>query len=139
LEFRPARAELRSSTLSYTLSDVSFGSRSTGTGPQLLSLYMSTDGFASDFTSLGTAAVLNNSTWAAINFSGLSVAIPNNDSTISFRIYGSGVVGTPTAGTATWRIDDVAFELGNVPEPSVAALFGLSGLAFFLRMRKKNS
>lgn len=127
-----------SSTLSYTLSDVSFGSRSTGTGPQQLSLYMSTDGFTSDFTSLGSVNVLNNSTWAAIDFSGLSVAIPNDDSTVSFRIYGSGVVGNPTAGTATWRIDDVAFEIGSVPEPSVAALLGLGGLGLFLR-RKKNS
>jgi hypothetical protein len=124
-----------SSTLSYTLTDISFGSRSTGTGPQTLSLYVSTDGFTSDFTSLGSVSAANNSTWAAKDFSGLSLSVPNDDSTLSFRIYGSGVVGTPTAGTATWRVDDVGVTLVPVPEPSILALCGL-GFAGLLIVRR---
>jgi hypothetical protein len=128
-----------SSALSYTVSDVSFGSRSTGTGPQLFSLYVSTDGFTSDFTSLGTLPALNNATWAAFDFSGLTVALNNNDSTLSFRLYGSGVVGTPSAGTATWRVDDFAATLTPtvVPEPSVAALGVLGGLAGLLVWKRR--
>lgn len=127
-----------SSTLSYTISDISFGSRSTSTGPQTLSLYVSTDGFTSDFSFVNSLSAANNSTWAAKDFSSLSLNLPNDDSTLSFRIYGSGVVGTPTAGTATWRLDDVSVTLAAVPEPSVLALCGLgmAGLLITCRMKK---
>jgi hypothetical protein len=127
-----------SSTLSYTISDVSFGSRSTTTGPQTLSLYASTDGFTSDFTSLGSITVPNNSVWTAQDFSGLSTLLANDDSTLSFRIYGSGVVGSPSAGTATWRIDDVAVTLTEVPEPSATTLGILSGLAALVIWKRRS-
>jgi hypothetical protein len=127
-----------SSTLSYTISDFSFGTRSTGTGPQTLSLYASRDDFVSDLTLLGSLTVPNTSSWSAQDFSGLSLALNNDDSTLSFRLYGSGVVGTPTAGTATWRIDDPAVILTPVPEPSSLALGimgGLAGLAAWKRRK----
>jgi hypothetical protein len=128
-----------SSTLSYTLSDVSFGSRSTSTGPQTLSLYESTDGFSTDFTALGTVSVLANSAWTAIDFSGLNVALLNDDSTLSFRIYAYGDTGNPSPNTANWRIDDVAAVLNAsvVPEPSTTALAIISGVAGIVWLRRR--
>ncbi len=113
---------------SYTLTDVSLGSRSTSTGPVTLSLYDSTDSFATVFNLLGTVTVSANSVWAASDFSGLSVSIPADSSTLSFRIYGSGGTGSAASGTANWRIDDLTFSVSEVPEPSTLAFLGLGSL-----------
>jgi uncharacterized protein YgbK (DUF1537 family) len=130
-----------SSPSSYTLTDISLGSRQTSTGPQLLSLYESTDNFATVSTFVEAISILNNSVWTAHDFSGLSIAIPNDSSTLSFRIYGSAGTGSTSAGTANWRIDDLAMTLVTtvVPEPSTLALLGGGGAVaslFVFRRRK---
>jgi hypothetical protein len=121
---------------SLTLTDVSFGSRSTGTGPTTFSLYDSTDNFATVFNLVATTTEPANSVWAADDFGSLAITLPDDGSTLSFRIYGSGGTGSAAANTANWRIDDLAL---SVPEPSTFALVGLglgaSGL-FFIRRRK---
>ncbi len=120
------------STLSYDVTNISFGSRSTTTGPQLLSLYDSTDGFASS-SLLSSVSVAANGTWAAVSFYDLSVSIPNDSSIISFRIYGSNGTGS-NSSSVNWRIDDLGVALSpvsSVPEPPTADLSILGGLFGF--------
>jgi Secretion system C-terminal sorting domain len=87
-----------SGTLNIT--GLSFGSRSTGTGPQGYSIRSSNDNFASDVT---TGTLLSNSTWAlnspSVNLSKVGA--------ITLRIYGVLGTGSPSANTANWRIDDI--------------------------------
>lgn len=116
------------------VTDISFGSRQTGTGPTKLALYTSTDG--SNFSPAGS--VLNvsaSSTWAAEDFSGLAISLPDDGSTVYFRIYGSDGVGS--AGTGNWRIDDLTATLLTVPEPSALALTPLAGLLGLILLRRR--
>lgn len=109
----------------YNISDISFGSRQTGTGPTNLFLYESTDG--SNFSSLGSIlAVTNDSIWKAEDFSGISISLLDDSSTTYFRIYGSNGTGS---GTGNWRVDDLAVTLAPVPEPSTVVLASVGGLA----------
>lgn len=128
-----------SSPVILTIGDVSFGSRSTATGPTAFSVVASTDGFVSDFEQLGsTVAGLANSAYAAMDVSSLSFDLDPGE-TISLRLYGSS--GTGTSSPANWRVDDFAvnFESSLVPtpEPSVLALATLGGLAGLFALRRK--
>ncbi len=80
---------------------INFGSRSTGTGPVAYSVYSSLDGYS---TALATGTLTNTSTWAFYSNSGLTL---NSTSAVTFRIYGHDGTGSPVAGTANWRIDDL--------------------------------
>ncbi|MFT3685356.1 MAG: hypothetical protein QM783_10590 [Phycisphaerales bacterium] len=85
---------------SLAIGAVQFGSRSTSTGPQAYSFRSSTDSYASGLFS-GTLG--NNSTWALQSGNaGTTITGATN-----FRIYGFGGAGSPAAGTANWRIDDL--------------------------------
>jgi hypothetical protein len=118
----------------YKVTDISFGSRQTGTGPTKLALYKSTDG--SNFSPAGTTLnVSPNSTWVAEDFSGLAISLPDDCSTVYFRIYGSD--GSGIAGTGNWRIDDLAATLMTVPEPSILVLAPLAGLLGLLLLRRR--
>jgi hypothetical protein len=110
--------------VSYAITDVSLGSRSTGTGPTLLSLYASTTG--DNFASLGSVNVSEDKTWAAVDFSDFSLALPDDGSTVYFRLYGT----TPAAsvGNSNWQIEDLAAIIVTAPEPSGAALAILGGM-----------
>jgi hypothetical protein len=91
------------------ITNVSFGTRSTGTGPQAYTLRSSADNFASDITT-GTIPATN---WVLRGTNALlSVAVTNGTNT--FRIYGYNGTGSPAAGTANWRIDDLTVALGTV-------------------------
>ncbi|MEX1116056.1 MAG: Ig-like domain-containing protein [Akkermansiaceae bacterium] len=87
-----------------TLSEISFGSRGTGTGPQAYTLRTSTDSYAADYV---TGSLLTNSTWALKTNTGLSLAF---SSAVTFRIYGHSGAGSPAVNTANWRIDDLTFK-----------------------------
>lgn len=118
---------------SYTISDVSLGSRSTGSGPTSLALYSSTDG--SSFSAVGSPLAVNqDNNWAAADFSGILIALPNDGSTVYFRLYGTG---SSSASSGNWRIDDLAVTMVSVPEPSTVALAMLGGVACLFSFRRK--
>lgn len=87
-----------------TLTGISFGVRSTSTGPLNYALRSSLDGYANNIAS-GT--ISNNSTWALKSNTGLSVT-SGLGTPVTFRIYGFGGTGTAAAGTANWRVDDIS-------------------------------
>jgi hypothetical protein len=93
----------------FYLTALQFGSRRTATGPQAYALRSSADGFVND---LATGAFLTSSVWELKSNSGilLSSAIP-----VTFRLYGYNGTGTPAAGTANWRIDDLDFSVTTLP------------------------
>lgn len=90
---------------SVSINSISWGNYSVSTsGPTTLSIYTSLDNYT---TAIGSATATQNSTWAL-----LSPTIPTTtsdiDEPITLRIYASGGSGgSPAAGTANWRIDDL--------------------------------
>jgi hypothetical protein len=108
--------------------NVALGSRSTATGPVLLTLRSSVDGFAAN---LGSATAAANSNWSlysfAFNATG-AVGAP-----IEFRIYGSDGSG---AGSGNWRIDDLSVSATAIPEPATYMLFGIGLLACAQRLKR---
>ena len=115
-------------------SNLSVGSRSTGSGPTTLSLFSSIDNYT---TPLSTANTSNGSTWALAS---LPFTVTGaTDQAVTFRLYGSG--GAGTIGNGNWRIDDLSLTAQAVPEPSTYAMIGL-GAALLLgiqRFRRKSS
>jgi hypothetical protein len=94
-----------------SITNISFGSRSTGTGPQAYSIRSSVDGFAADAF---TNALITNS-WA-MQVAPVAIALSNGTNTI--RIYGFNGSGSPSANTANWRIDDLTLALGTGTGPT---------------------
>ena len=100
----------------FNVSNVSLGSRSTGTGPTAVDLRANT---ASNYaTVLGGTTVSANSTWA---LQSITVAGTTSSGAVIYRIYGSGGSGSPTAGTANWRIDDLTVSGTSFSSSSVSA------------------
>lgn len=90
-----------------TLSEINLGSRSTGSGPLAYTIRTSNDSYVSDLT---TGTLLADSAWTLKSNTGLSFAFT---SATTFRIYGHGSLGTPSANTANWRIDDLTFRTSS--------------------------
>jgi hypothetical protein len=90
---------------SVSLSEVKFGSRSTGTGPTAYAVRSSSDSYVSN---IATGTFSSNSTWALKTNSGLSVS---TSTARTFRIYGHGGTGSPALNSSNWRIDDIALEV----------------------------
>lgn len=85
-----------------TLSSLSFGSRSTGTGPLAYSVRSSLDNYSSN---VATGSLTNASTWILRSS---SVGTESAYGTpITFRIYGHSGTGLASSNTANWRIDDL--------------------------------
>jgi uncharacterized protein len=101
---------------SLTLSNLQFGSRSTSTGPQAFVLRTSLDGFGSDVTA---GALSNNSTWA-LQTPGMGTLTAPVGAAVTLRLYGYGGTGTPGAGTANWRIDDLRLTVTTSGDTPVA-------------------
>jgi len=100
-----------------TVSQINFGSRSTGTGPQAFEIRTSLDNFA---TAAVSGSLVNNSVWA-LNSNTLSVAGAAGQA-ITFRIYAYNGAGNASRNTANWRIDDLsvlATASGDVPLPTL--------------------
>ncbi|MBK8367588.1 MAG: T9SS type A sorting domain-containing protein [Bacteroidetes bacterium] len=93
-----------------TLKGLTFGSRSTGTGPQAFSIRSSADNYSSTLstTSISTGAWILSSPSFSATSSGVA-------SPITFRIYGHNGVGSPGVNTANWRIDDILLDLAVQP------------------------
>ncbi len=85
------------------VSSFTFGTRSTGTGPQAFALFSSVDDFT---TPIASGPLANNSAWAFIApaFAAFA-AVPGTP--ITFRLYGYNGAGNAGVSTANWRIDDL--------------------------------
>jgi autotransporter-associated beta strand protein len=115
---------------SVSVSEIKFGSRSTSTGPQAFSIRSSKDNYAADVAG-GTLS--NNSTWA-LKTTVVSPALTSEVGTnLVIRVYGHSGTGSPSAGTANWRIDDLQLALTATasggtptiatPDPSTPSVF----------------
>ncbi|MDQ3047842.1 MAG: PKD domain-containing protein [Bacteroidota bacterium] len=93
------------------LSGITFGSRSTSTGPKKYSIRTSADAYATEVAgdTINTPA----STWG-LRMETFSVAGAAN-TPLTLRIYGYAGTGTPTSGTTNFRIDDVNLSATAVP------------------------
>ena len=106
-----------------TISNIDFGTRSTGTGPQTYSIKTSVNSFGADAS---TGTIANNSTWALkTNATTITSA---TGTAVTVRIYGYGGTGSPAASTANWRIDDLKLTVNvtgggpDVTPPTIATL-----------------
>jgi fibronectin-binding autotransporter adhesin len=84
-----------------SLTNVSFGSRSTATGPSTLALFSSLDGYA---VALASNSVSTNGSWVLVAPSLSATALA--EGTVGFRIYGFG--GAGGSSSANWRLDDLS-------------------------------
>jgi hypothetical protein len=98
---------------SFLLAGLSFGSRSTSTGPVSFALRSSMDNYASDIQiSTGN---LSNSSWGLKDLGLLSLA---SSSGTTFRLYG---YGGSSSGSGNWRVDDVKISASVISGPVVYA------------------
>ncbi len=99
----------------FAASAISFGNRSTGTGPKAFALFTSLDGYA---TPIASGTITADSAWRLLApaFSGVTSAA---GTPITFRLFGYNGTGNPSANTANWRIDDVKLTAGLVALPPV--------------------
>lgn len=89
---------------------ISFGSRSTGTGPQGFTVYTSINNFAAP---LVVGSLANNSTWAVTPLLDAK-ATGTTGAPVTVRIYGHSGAGSPSIDTANWRIDDLKLTVRSV-------------------------
>jgi PKD repeat protein len=90
---------------------ISFGARSTSTGPQAYEIRSSADQFAS---AEGSGTFLNDTKWAFKEHP--SIGISSNAAT-TFRIYGFAGSGNASASQANWRIDDLKLTISTTAVP----------------------
>jgi DNA/RNA endonuclease G (NUC1) len=98
----------------FNLPALSFGARSTGTGPQAYTLRSSADNYTTD---IAAGSLANNSVWALKSHASLPGSF---SSATTFRLYGHSGTGAPNAGTANWRIDDLKLTVSTVVPGPVA-------------------
>ena len=91
-----------------SVTGLSFGARSTGTGPQAYALF-AVNG-AAEPALIASGPLANNSAWTLITPTFLPV-VSAAASPVTFRLYGFNGVGNAGSGTANWRIDDLAVNL----------------------------
>ena len=91
-----------------SVTGMSFGARSTGTGPQAYALF-AVNGTAEPAL-IANGPLANNSVWTLITPTFLPV-VSAAASPVTFRLYGFNGVGNAGASTANWRIDDLAVNL----------------------------
>ena len=113
------------------LNSLSFYSRSSGTGPTLVSLYSSIDGFSSLLHDQTVIADAN--TWTTVSYVPSTSLIGTVDSSVTFRIFASN-----GSGSGSWRFDGVSLDVSPVPEPTNVALGifgGIAGIGGLVRWR----
>ncbi|MDR0231652.1 MAG: T9SS type A sorting domain-containing protein [Dysgonamonadaceae bacterium] len=93
---------------SIALSAISFGTRSTNTGPAAYSLRSSVNNYATEIA--GGEITVSGNPWALKSNSGLTFATANNNP-VTFRLYGYDGAGNAASGTINWRIDDLSIVL----------------------------
>lgn len=104
-----------------SVSALTFGNRSTGTGPQAYSVFSSADNYT---TAIATGTISANSAWA-LHSPAFTAVSGTTGTALTFRIYGHSGAGSPGANTANWRIDDLKVTLNTAAgaplAPAVAA------------------
>jgi phosphatidylserine/phosphatidylglycerophosphate/cardiolipin synthase-like enzyme len=87
-----------------SLTAISFGTRSTSTGPQAYTLRSSLDSYGAD---IAAGTIANNSVWTLKTHTGLNVE-SGIGTAVTFRLFGYNGSGSASAGTTNWRIDDLS-------------------------------
>lgn len=122
------------SSYAIQLDTISLYSRSTSTGPTLISIYSSINNYAS---AIGSASVTTGGSWSSLlSFNGNSLT-GLVDSDVIFRIYASG--GTSASG-GNWRVDDISLSVTPIPEPAAwgaASAVGLLAISGFTTWRER--
>jgi DNA/RNA endonuclease G (NUC1) len=98
------------------VSALSFGTRSTSTGPQAFAIFTSIDHFTTPFAS---GPLANNSAWTLIAPTFSAFAAPVGTA-VTFRLYGYNGTGSPGPSTANWRIDDLKLGVTAVGDSATA-------------------
>ncbi len=88
----------------FTFSGISFGTRSTSTGPQAYTVRTSLDNYATDVAS---STITNNSTWALKSNTFSTAVVGAAGVVFTIRIYGYNGTGNASSGTINWKIDDI--------------------------------
>lgn len=104
----------------FSLTGISFGTRSTGTAPQAYSVRSSADNFTTDIV---TGTISNNSSWSLKTHTGI---VFNAYTATTFRIYGYNGAGSPSANTTNWRIDDLSLSVSASLPTNISTLSALS-------------
>lgn len=94
------------------ITSINFASRSTSTGPQNYSIQTNANG---SFAQVSTGTLSSSGTWQ-YKTNALSL---NSNSPITIRVYGYGGTGSPGAGTANWRIDDIVINASATLLPTI--------------------
>lgn len=105
----------------FTLAGISFGTRSTNTGPQAYAIRSSSDAYATDIV---TGPISNNSAWSLKSHNALNQSY---SSATTFRIYGYNGNGTATLGTANWRIDDLKVSVSTGSSVTTTPVITVAG------------
>jgi hypothetical protein len=111
------------SGFAFTISTISFGTRSTATGPAAFTIRRSTDGYTTDIT---TGTITTSPAAWALQSPSISTS---SASATTFRIYGYNGSGSPAINTANWRIDDLKLTVTAAAitiTPSTASISGLN-------------
>jgi len=124
-----------------TLTELTFGSRSTASGPSDLAVYTSSDNYGSAVFSTSLSASPPDGSWLLYETGSLSSVTGTSSAPLTVRLYGYG--GSSTS-SGNWRLDDltVSYSLtaSAVPEPSTyAVLAGLAVLGFAVYRRRRNA
>ena len=91
-----------------SVTGLSFGARSTATGPQAYALF-ALNGTAEPAL-IASGPLANNSVWTRITPTFLPV-VSDTATSVTFRLYGCNGAGNAGVNTANWRIDDLAVQL----------------------------
>ncbi len=91
-----------------SVTGLSFGARSTATGPQAYALF-AVNGTAEPAL-IASGPLANNSVWTRITPTFLPV-VSDTATSVTFRLYGCNGAGNAGVNTANWRIDDLAVQL----------------------------
>lgn len=130
--------QFSTSSLSYDTITITWDQTRSGTGPEMFSLVVSSDGFATSTTLVSSYSV-GTLTWAMGTPQPGSTFAPvaagaafANKANLSFRLVNNS---TPGGAAGTNRVDNVTIEGRLVPAPSSVALMGLAGLVAGRRRR----
>ena len=92
----------------FSVTGLSFGARSTATGPQAYALFV-VNGTAEPAL-IASGPLANNSAWTRITPTFLPI-VSDTATSVTFRLYGCNGTGNAGVNTANWRIDDLAVQL----------------------------